>query len=176
MSTNTSLAVFLVDDRARCIKVAYDKQQMYGGKDIGSDIKSFKTLDPTIKKGDFVVIETSTRWGLTVGRVEEVDCLVNYANPEEMRWAIGFDHSTFKLLKEEEQKLIGVVSKAEEQDAREQLRRKMMASNPNFAGLSLIGNDITKAPPERPGSAEMRRGGAQRQDEFTPQDLDENPF
>jgi hypothetical protein len=122
-----------------------------------------------------VVIETNTRWGLTVGRVEEVDCLVNYSNPEEMRWALAFDHTTFKTLKEEEQKLTQVVAKAEEQDAREQLRRKMMASNPNFGGLTLIGNDTQKPSPTRTGSGEMRRGGAQSHIETPPPSAYEGP-
>ena len=158
MATNNSLAVFLVDDRVQCVKVAYDKADSYG-KVLAKDVKSFKTFDNTLKVGDLVTIPCDTRWGFTVGSVTEVNCLVNYANPEEMRWIAGkVDKGTYDELLKQEHKLIGNVAKAEEQSARSELAAKLKALNPDMAaGLTMIGNPA----PDRTGTQEFKRGGRQ---------------
>ncbi len=156
--SNPTLAAFLLDDGPRCISVSYDRSVDRAGKDIPVDTKSFKTFDTTIAKGDLVVIPTDTRWGFTVGRVEEVDVRVNFSSSEQMRWVLNrVNREGYADILAQEDILIGKVAQAQEARAKRELADELKALDPNLTGLKL-----SAPPPERTGGAEpAQRGGAQ---------------
>ncbi len=158
---NPSLAAFLLpgDKRPRCVSVSYDRiKGAVKGQDAGSDIKSFKTFDRALAKGDLVIVPTDTRWGFTVGRVEDVDLIVNYSSPEQMRWIAGrMDKPAYDRIIENEKHLTGTVAKATEEKARRELMDEMLAIDSNFANLSLTGPPSGDAPAVEP----PHRGGEQ---------------
>jgi len=156
---NPSLAAFLLDNGPRCISVSYDRvRNASKGTDQPVDIKSFKTFDPSIAKGDLVVIPTDTRWGFTVGRVEAVDTRVNFSSSETIRWiASKVDEEAYQSILDREELLIGKVAQAQENRAKRELADELRELDPNLTALSLSG-----PVPERTGGAEAEaRGGAQ---------------
>lgn len=170
MLTNYSLAVFIVDpQRARAMVVSYDKLFDYKqGKEIPAEKKTFKTLDAAIKKGDYVIVPTDTRWGFTVGRVEEENVRVNFGSAEVMRWIVGkVDKDGYDKLVEEEKNLTEVVAQAEEMAARNELAEKLKKLNPNLPALSYIQTNMSGPTPVRDGGDEpQKRGGAQPETQF----------
>lgn len=165
---NKSTAIFLVKDDIRCISVAYDKAVDYKGKAQGKDIKSFKTADPTIKVHDLVVIPTDSRWGFTIGRVEEVDLHVDFDSPEIMRWIAGsIDTNEYDRVNKLEADMMNVVAEADRGHRQEELKRKMFANvNPEaLAALGVSPEKVISPPPVAPrcGFEPDNRGGAQPQ-------------
>lgn len=156
---NYSLAVFLVNPNVRCVTVAYDKTIDRNGKTVPSEIKSFKTLDAKIGKDDFVVIPTDTRWGYTVGKVVDVGVRVNFTSPETMRWVVTrVDKAGYEDFCKQEAQITDRVADAEEASLRKEMADKLMAINPDFAGLSLV--DMTSPATPRTGEP-VPHGGAQ---------------
>lgn len=80
---NYSTVFFLVDDEVpiRGIRVQYE--------DGGSNPTIKKTFDSDIKKGDFVLVETGTRWGATICKVLEVDVEVDIDTTDKIGWIFG---------------------------------------------------------------------------------------
>ncbi len=81
---NYSTAVMLINPNIRAIKVSYEedtqshKQPLY----------TFKTLDQSIKEGDFVVIPTDTRHKMTVCLVKEIDVEIDFESGLEIKWIL----------------------------------------------------------------------------------------
>lgn len=155
---NPSLAPFLLDNPPRCISVSYDRTRTSAGKDLGIDIKSFKTFDTTIAKDDLVVVPTDTRWGFTVGRVEEIDTRINFSSSETMRWvASRVDKDGYADICKQEDVLIGKVGLAQQARAKRELADELRDLDPGLVNLQLSGPVATPAQPaEAPA-----RGGAQ---------------
>ncbi len=176
MIVNPSLAAFLLPEgqRPRCISVSYDRTTGRKGEELPADIKSFKTFDTTIAKADLVVIPTDTRWGFTVGRVEDVDLVVNFNSQETMRWvASRVDKPAYDNIAEREKVLTAAVSKATAEKARRELSAELQAIDPNLVKMSLIGSGPTEPAPAPEPSA---RGGAQRNRYNDPGPMEPDPF
>lgn len=123
---NNSKIVFIVNQAARLIKASYDGPT--------SDVKvagtPFKTLDPSIKVDDLVIVETSTRHGFTVVKVTEVDLDVDFDSTEELRWAFNpLDLAGFQELKAAEQAAIEKVRAIELKKKRAALQAAMFADD-----------------------------------------------
>ena len=156
--SNPSLAAFLLDKGPRCISVSYDRVKTHRGDDTPVDVKSFKTFDASIAKGDLVVIPTDTRWGFTVGRVEETDTRINYSSSETMRWiASKVDKEAYASILAQEEVLISKVAQAQETRAKRELADELRALDPELVNLSLTG----PAPLRQGGQEAHARGGAQ---------------
>ncbi len=82
---NYSTAVMLINPAIRAIKTIYEPDPEMGKK---QQRYTFKTLDQSIKKGDFVVIPTDTRHSMTVVLVDEVDVEMDYESGIEIKWII----------------------------------------------------------------------------------------
>ena len=66
---NDSMTLFLVNRDCRGILVSYEPVE----RGVKPNTNLCKTLDQSIKCDDMVVVETDTRHGMTVGKVEDVD-------------------------------------------------------------------------------------------------------
>jgi hypothetical protein len=86
LQPTNSTAVMLINPNIRAIKTTYEPDPTNG---IKVPRYIFKTLDKTIKPGDFVVVATDTRWGLTVVKVDEVDVDVDFEASTPTKWVIS---------------------------------------------------------------------------------------
>lgn len=140
---NEAAAVFLINDNVRAVLCVYEneeekpKQEKY----------LFKTFDPSISKGDFVIVPTDTRHKMTVVKVAEVDAedLVNFESPVPYKWIVGkvelADH-THTIAQETE--ALQVIKSAEKAKKRRELKEAMLAdSEEKLKTLSITArNDI----------------------------------
>jgi hypothetical protein len=116
---NYSTAVFLINNECRAIVCTYEA----GDK---APRTTFKTLDPNIAVGDFVVVSTDTRHGMTVCKVVDVDVDVDFDSPVHMGWIIErVDNARYEQTLKQETKAIQVVKSAELRKKRDELRDAM---------------------------------------------------
>ncbi len=83
---NYSTAVMLINPNIRAIKTIYEPETERG---CAQTRYIFKTLDPSIKEGDYVVVPTDTRHEMTVVLVVEVDAEVDFESAIEIKWVIN---------------------------------------------------------------------------------------
>lgn len=106
---NYSRQVFLINDKLRGILCRYDPENPNRQKDT-----IFKTLDPSIKKDDLVVIPTGNRVGFTVVKVVDVDVVVDLDDPAPIEWiACKIDVENHLTRIKQEAEAIDVMQKAE---------------------------------------------------------------
>jgi hypothetical protein len=116
-----SLIVFLINDTVRAIKGRYED---------GGNETVFKTLDHGINVDDFVVVQSSTRHGLTVVKVTGVDIDVDLESNVEIAWAVQkVDTEAFGVTLAQEQKAISAVQAAEKARKRDELRKSLFANH-----------------------------------------------
>lgn len=120
---NYSTAIFLMSDAARGINVSYEQDS--DGKGV-HPYTLFKSLDQSLEKGDYVVVQTDTRHHMTVCRVEEVDVEPDFDRSAEVRWIVGrVELEDFDKLKAQEDAAIDQIKRAEKRSKREELRKKL---------------------------------------------------
>lgn len=130
---NLSTAMFLLNPSVRPVRVSYEDGALKNPD------KHFKTLDPDLKKGDFVIVPTGTRWGFTVCKVEEVDFLVDYDSPTQYMWIAGkVDKSTYDALVEQEKIALERVSKAQNAQKRAELAAALRLSEVDVGDLDVV--------------------------------------
>lgn len=120
---NYSTAVMLINENIRAILCSYETD-----KD-GNGVKPFtmyKTLDHSMKIGEFVVVPTNTRHKMTVCKVEAVDVDVDDEDPTHVDWVVGkislVEHDT---IKSEENKWIIELKESEKRAKKEEIKNKM---------------------------------------------------
>jgi hypothetical protein len=135
---NLSVAIFLVNKSVRPVRVSYDPDYP---KHNNPDAY-FKTLDPSIKVGDKVVVPTTTRHGMTVCKVEEVDFRVNFDSTTDYKWVIGkVDVPAYEDIIAQELKVLDRIGDAEENRKRAELVKALQLEDINLTDL-----DITRGP------------------------------
>jgi len=116
--------IFLVNENARAIACLYDPnncESHHNNKVV------FKTLDPTIKKDDLVIIPTSTRAGFTVVKVHEADVDLDVKSDQPLSWiAAKFDKPGFDSLLAQEAEAMAKIRSAELRKQRAELRENLM--------------------------------------------------
>lgn len=125
---NYSLAIFLISDEVRGIKVTYEK---YTGEHAETQEKHgaylFKSLDPSLKPGDYVVVETDTRHNMTVCKVVEVDVEPDYDSSHDYKWIIGkVERADFEALEKQEAEAIVKIKSGEKRRMRTKLRKTLL--------------------------------------------------
>lgn len=117
-----SYNVFLINDEVRAIGVVYEP-----GDNVVPTL--FKTFDPDIKVDDYVVIETDTRFKMTVGRVKEVDIEVDLeAASTKIGWIVDVvDRRTFLDIVDQEKEADEMIRNAQKRKKREELRDALIA-------------------------------------------------
>lgn len=129
-----SRAVFLISDDIRCVMASYEVD--HHGKPTSEN--EFKTLDPDIKIGDFVVVETDTRWKMTVCRVEKIDVDPDLDSNEPMRWVVDtVDRRAFNQASKQESDAMTAINQAERRKRRKELREAMALNDEAIKSLPL---------------------------------------
>lgn len=117
---NNSMAVFLINDEVRCMRAVYEEK----GKP-----ELFKTFEPDIGIGDYVVVETTSRHNMTVVKIVEADVTPDFDTAEEVRWIIcKIDRRRHLTTLERERQAIATIQQAEAKRKREEMRRTMMGA------------------------------------------------
>lgn len=124
---NYSSAVMIINHEVRAIRTSYEPAANSQNQPLTT---VFKTLDKTIKKGDYVVVPTETRWGYTVNRVEEVDVDVNFDSPDQLKWVLNkVDVDGNKKTVAEEGKWVLALQESEKRKRREELRKQLIETH-----------------------------------------------
>jgi len=149
---NYSTAIFLVNKDVRAVSVSYEPGPLTdnSGKRLAvAPFITYKTMDPTIKVGDFVIVPTGTRWNSTVARVEEVDLDIDFDSATQVGWVIDrVNMEAHDSLVEKETAAITTIRSAEKRRKQEELAEKLKADNPELANLAFNGPALA-APPSK---------------------------
>ena len=142
---NYSTAIFLINSDVRAVSVSYEQDAE--GRGI-KPFHTFKTFDPDVAIGDFVVIPTGTRHNMTVARVEEVDLEIDVDSCVDMRWLVGrVDTAAYEAVVAQEADAIAQIKSAEKRARQEELKAKLIADNPDLRMLASINPDALAALP-----------------------------
>lgn len=123
MTVNYSTAVMLINPNIRAIKTIYepDPDNRKGPRTI------FKTLDKSIKKGDYVVVPSDTRHKKTLVLVDEVDVEVDFESSVEVKWVVSkVTVSDYVHVLGEETKWIEALKASEIRKKREEIKKNML--------------------------------------------------
>ncbi len=151
---NYSTAVFLINKAVRAVRVSYDRDASNPEKFAGS-LTTFKTFDPNIEKGDFVIVPTDTRWHMTACRVEEVDVEIDLESPTVIGWLVGrIDREAYEAVLAEEGAAITAIRSAEKRRKQEELAAALLKDNPDLQGLANVGQGLSLASPEAAPAAD----------------------
>lgn len=121
---NYSTAIFLLSDKARAALVSYEP----AGNGCKPETTLYKTLNPDIHAGDYVVVPTDTRHGMTVCKVEEIDVDPDIETSANVEWIIGVVNSAdFEEIKQQENDAIAQIKSAEKRRKRDELREALLA-------------------------------------------------
>lgn len=126
MMTNYSNAIFLLHEKARMMLGIFEAD---ASKDQATAKREpFKTLDPTIKAGDLVVVETGSRHHASVVKIVQADVPPNFTTTEQTRWIIQrVDVEQYVQLQSMEAQAIEAVKAAELKKERNELKKTMFA-------------------------------------------------
>lgn len=132
---NHSTAVFLINDHVRAIMGVYE-----------SDDKAkrvmFKTLDPTIKVGDYVLVPTETRHKMSVNKVVECDVDVDFDSSVHVAWVIAkIDRAPYDTILVQEADAIQTIGSAEVKKKRDDLREALLANAGALKALPIASVD-----------------------------------
>lgn len=118
---NYSTAVFLINKHARAIACTYEAAD-------NSARTTFKTLDPEVKVGDFVVVPTDTRHKMTVCKVVEADVDVDFDSTVQMAWIISrVDRAPHEQILAQEAQAVATIKSGELRKKREDLAKSLLA-------------------------------------------------
>lgn len=123
---NYSSAVMIINHDIRAIRTSYEPGT--NGKEPNTYV--YKTIDRTIKKGDFVVVPTDTRWGYTVNKVEAVDVDVDFDSDVILKWILSkVDVDGNKQTISEEEKWVQALQQSEKLKRREALAKQLVETH-----------------------------------------------
>ena len=135
---NYSTAVMLINENIRAVKVIYEPELQANGSKRTQTPYLFKTLDQSIKNGDYVVVPTTTRHGMTVVQVLEADAEVDFESSVEIKWLIGkVDLTDSTKIAAEEAKCIEALKLSEKNRKRNEIKKNLLATYED-AGLEKL--------------------------------------
>lgn len=119
---NYSTAIFLINDDVRAVRVVYDP----GCKSNEHDV--FKTFDSELAVDDLVVVESSTRHGMTIAKIADLDVDVDIDSNAQMRWIVQrVDVDPHNQLLKQEEAAMDAMKSAEKRQRRAEMRDKLFA-------------------------------------------------
>ena len=118
---NYSRAIFLISDEVRAVNVTYEDTE-------NASRTMYKTLDQNLKVDDYVVVPTTTRHGMTVCKVVEVDVDPEIESPAKMGWILDtVDKRMGDDIKRQEEEAMEKIKSAEKRRKRAELRESLLA-------------------------------------------------
>jgi len=118
---NSSTVLFLVNDDLRAVRVSYDD----GGKSKETIKKTFLN---DLRVGEFVLVETNTRWCAAVCKIITVGVEVDFDSSDDVGWVFArVDLAELDRLKAEEQAALAIIREAEKRKRKEDLRATILA-------------------------------------------------
>lgn len=143
---NYSTALFLINKNARAIVVAYEPA--VNGKYTNTNV--LKTLDSSIEVGDLVVVETTSRWNMTIGKVVEVDVEPDFDSHEKMLWIVArVNPDEYAAILKQEQDAVAKIKSAEIRQKREKLAASLLADHETLLALPIATAGGTPALPAK---------------------------
>lgn len=138
---NKTTAVFLINDRVRAIRAAYEADTTTQK----AWTELFKTFDPSIKMGDLVNVVSNTRHNVTVCMVQAVDVEFDIETTANVQWVIGkIDMQAHLVTLGMENEALAAIASAEKNRKRDELRKSLMADIEGKIGglpIAAIGHD-----------------------------------
>lgn len=144
---NYTTAIFLINQHARAIKTEYEKD---------GPTTIHKTLDPSIKVDDLLVVQTGTRHGFTVVKAVEVDVDIDLESTTPMKWIVKkLDIEEFEKLDAMEADAIEKIKSARLREKRNKLRDALLNDTEELKGLAISDmSEATEAALEAPSKSE----------------------
>lgn len=165
---NYSTAVFLINPNVRAVLGIYEAEEDKGQRPVPRT--AFKTLDHSIKVGDFVLVPSSTRHKMTVNKVVEVDVDVDFDSGTQMTWIIGkVDRADHEKINAMEHQAIQTIKSAELRKKKDELRKALIADSEALKALPIASAQAHDDEPvafERPPSPPQGASPAQDADEI----------
>jgi len=147
---NYSSAIFLVNDDVRAVSVSYEVDKDGNGV---RPFYTFKTMSHDHAIGDYVVVPTTTRHGMTVARVEETDVEVDLDSTVQFKWLIdSVDKAAYDTILAAENEAIIRMKSAEKTRKQRELREKLLEDNPELRALRTFNPASALSPPPAPYS------------------------
>jgi hypothetical protein len=144
---NYSTAIFLINPKVRAIQAVYEPDT----EQRKSPRATFKTFDPAVSVGDYILVPTETRHKMTVNKVVEVDVEPDLESAATIHWIIGtVDRAAYEEVLGQEARAIELMKAAEKTHAREELRKKMMAHVDETKLAALQITNMSGEAPESP--------------------------
>lgn len=146
-----SVMIFIANDLVKGIKVQYEptdgltfserakNMPLAANPVVRTNNNQFcKTMIQDLVVGDYVVVQTSERHGLSVCRVTEIDVEVDLGDRTPVMWAFGRVDTTNCIgIINEENLMLERIASAEKRREKEKLRSAMMKDNPEmFAAIA----------------------------------------
>ena len=132
---NYSTAIFLVNKNVRAVVGVYEDDEQ-GKKAVPRTV--FKTVDETIKVGDYVLVPTNTRHKMSVNKIVEVDVDVDFDSQTQMSWIISpVDRQEYEANLKIEDAAISAIKSAEKRRKQDELRAALIKDNPILESLQI---------------------------------------
>ena len=128
---NYSTAIFLISDDVRAVMATYEAED-------NAPRTMFKTMDPSIKVDDFVVVPSGTRHNITTAKVVAVDVEPDLESSVEMAWIVGVvAMADFNKIKSQEGDAIAQIKSAEKRRKRDELREALVKDVGDLTALPI---------------------------------------
>ncbi len=141
---NYTTAIFLINPNTRAVLCNYEP-------DAPDKRVMFKTLNADIAVGDFVIVPTKTRHGMTVSKVVAVDVDVDFDSPALVDWIVEkIDTASHATLVAQEDQAIKVIRSAEQTKKRTELAAALLADSAGALKalpITVLGSDKPPADP-----------------------------
>ena len=143
---NYSTAVMLINTSIRAMKTIYEPESTPNTM----TRYTFKTLDPSLKVGDLVLVPSSTRFGYVVNKIVEADVEVDFDASYDLKWIVcPIDLTAHKEVLEMEAQAIALIKKGELRKRREDIKKNTLdaysAGEIDNLAIAKIGSSIPSA-------------------------------
>jgi hypothetical protein len=128
---NYSTTVFLINKNVRAVIGVYEPED-------GKKKTIFKTLDQSIEVDDLAIVPSTTRHGMTVVKIIEVDADIDFDSTEQINWIVSkVDKAEYEQTIKREQSAIQAIKSAEMRKKRDDLRAALFKDQEALKNLSL---------------------------------------
>lgn len=129
ISVHSSRKIFVANENVRGILAIYDHEPA----DKPNSVKRtfFKTLDDTIKTGDYLIVPSKTRHNMTTVKVVDTDVECDLADQTPIDWVVGkIDCRAYETVLSKEGEMLAVIRDAEKRKMRAELKAAVFADVP----------------------------------------------